>query len=63
MVCYPYPLHSESASKYAKFPTGHCPQTKAACRDVLSLPIHPDLTEDHQAAIVRATAHFYRWDN
>ena len=32
---------------------------KAASREVLSLPIYPELKEDHQVTVVRALADFY----
>ena len=58
-IYYPAPLHLESAFRYLKYGTGAFPQAEAACREVLSLPIYPELTAEKQQAVVAAIASFY----
>ncbi|MGH9740428.1 MAG: DegT/DnrJ/EryC1/StrS family aminotransferase [Candidatus Acidiferrales bacterium] len=58
-VYYPSPLHLQTAFSYLRYSAGDFPVSEAACREVLALPIYPELTEDVQNAIVRAIAQFY----
>ncbi len=56
-VYYPTPLHIEEAYKYLGYSEGDFPEAERACRDVLSLPICPELTEEqvtHVASSVRS---------
>jgi dTDP-4-amino-4,6-dideoxygalactose transaminase len=59
-VYYPSPLHVEPAFAYLGHRNGDFPNAEAACREVLSLPIFPELTLDHQRAIVATIARFYQ---
>jgi dTDP-4-amino-4,6-dideoxygalactose transaminase len=59
-VYYPSPLHTEPAFAYLGYHTGDFPNAEAACREVLSLPIYPELTFDQQHSVVMTIAHFYR---
>jgi dTDP-4-amino-4,6-dideoxygalactose transaminase len=58
-IYYPAPLHLEPAFRYLRGCTGAFPQAEGACREVLSLPIYPELTEEKQQAVVGAIASFY----
>jgi dTDP-4-amino-4,6-dideoxygalactose transaminase len=58
-IYYPSPLHLEPAFKYLRYSVGAFPRAETACREVLSLPIYPELTEDKQRAVVAAIARFY----
>jgi dTDP-4-amino-4,6-dideoxygalactose transaminase len=58
-VYYPSPLHLAPAFAYLGYGIGAFPQAEAACRDVLSLPIYPELGAERQRAIVAAIANFY----
>jgi len=58
-IYYPTPLHLEPAFGYLRYPIGAFPQAEAACREVLSLPIYPELTEEKQRTVVAAIARFY----
>lgn len=44
MVYYPIPLHAQEAFKNLK--CNSVPSTHQLCSEVLSLPMHPDITED-----------------
>jgi dTDP-4-amino-4,6-dideoxygalactose transaminase len=59
-VYYPSPLHVEPAFAYLGHRIGDFPNAEAACREVLSLPIYPELTLDQQRAVVAAISHFYQ---
>lgn len=46
MVYYPRPLHLLPAFDYLGCPANDCPTTQRLCNTVLSLPMHPYLTND-----------------
>ena len=58
-IYYPRPLHLQPAFGYLGYRAGEFPESEAASREVLSLPIYPELKGAHQAAVVRAIADFY----
>jgi dTDP-4-amino-4,6-dideoxygalactose transaminase len=58
-VYYPSPLHVEPAFAYLGYRNGDLQNAEAACREVLSLPIYPELTLNQQRAVVAAIARFY----
>ncbi|MBM3496446.1 MAG: transcriptional regulator, partial [Armatimonadetes bacterium] len=56
-VYYPSPLHVERAYRHLGYAEGDFPHAERACREVLSLPVHPDLTEEqieHVCTTIRA---------
>jgi dTDP-4-amino-4,6-dideoxygalactose transaminase len=58
-IYYPSPLHLEPAFAYLRYRHDAFPQAEAACNEVLSLPIYPELTAEDQQAVVAAIASFY----
>jgi len=59
-IYYPYPLHLQPAFAYLGYQDGSLPHAESAAREVLSLPIYPELTEDQQRTIASSVNHF--WD-
>lgn len=46
MVYYPTPMHDQTAYKNLNVPAGSCPVAEQLCHTVLSLPIHPYISEE-----------------
>ena len=46
MVYYPGPLHLQEAYRYLGYGENDFPVTTELCREVLSLPMHPDLEQE-----------------
>lgn len=46
MVYYPTPMHGQTAYKNLNVPAGSCPVAEQLCHTVLSLPIHPYISEE-----------------
>jgi dTDP-4-amino-4,6-dideoxygalactose transaminase len=58
-IYYPYPLHLQPAFQYLGYKAGDCPESEAACREVLSLPIYPELSDEQLQTVVTLIAEFY----
>ena len=51
MVYYPKPMHLQTA--FVGFPVRRCPVAMSLCERVLSLPMHPYITEEEIDSVVR----------
>ena len=58
-IYYPIPLHLQKAFSYLGHKPGDFPASEAASREVLSLPIYPELSEAQQRSVVTAIAAFH----
>ena len=58
-VYYPAPLHLQECFKELGYEEGSLPHAEQACREVVSLPIFPELTEEQQRRVVDVIGEFY----
>ncbi len=58
-VYYPVPLHQQECFEDLGYTDGCLPQTEKAAKEILHLPIYPDLTESEQHAVVIGIQSFY----
>ncbi len=59
-VYYPVPLHLQECFEYLGYKEGQFPESERACREVLSLPVYPELKEDQLVHVVDSIRAFFR---
>jgi len=59
MVYYPGPLHMQEAYRYLGYTEDDFPHTTALCKEVLSLPMHPDMEQDQLNYIILNILQFF----
>ena len=59
MIYYPLPVHEQEAYKQVVRQSGQLNESKRLCAEVLSLPIHSEMTDEEQTYIIKSIQHFY----
>lgn len=59
MIYYPLPVHEQEAYKWVARLSGDLNESGRLCREVLSLPIHSEMTDEEQTFIIDAIGQFF----
>jgi dTDP-4-amino-4,6-dideoxygalactose transaminase len=59
-VYYPVPLHLQRCFSHLGYAPGRLPESERAAREVLSLPVYPELTREQLDYVIDAIRGFYR---
>jgi dTDP-4-amino-4,6-dideoxygalactose transaminase len=58
-VYYPLPMHLQPCFAYLGYKEGQFPESERAAKEVLSLPVYPELTTAHLDEVIAAIRGFY----
>jgi dTDP-4-amino-4,6-dideoxygalactose transaminase len=58
-VYYPVPLHLQPCFRYLGYAEGDFPEAERAAREVISIPVYPELRDDERERVATAIEGFY----
>jgi dTDP-4-amino-4,6-dideoxygalactose transaminase len=58
-IYYPVSLHEQECFRHLGYSPGDLPISHAASKEVLALPVYPELSEEQRSCVVNAIAAFY----
>src|SRR5688500_11032694 len=59
-IYYPVPLHLQECFAELGYRAGQLPQTEASVREVISIPVFPELTVDERGQVIETISAYYR---
>jgi dTDP-4-amino-4,6-dideoxygalactose transaminase len=59
MVYYPGPLHTQEAYRFLGYDENEFPVSSTLCKEVLSLPMHPDMEQEQIDYIILNVLNFF----
>jgi dTDP-4-amino-4,6-dideoxygalactose transaminase len=59
MIHYPVPVHMQAAYSFLNLPEGSYPQAERLSREIITLPLYPELTDEQAGVVVRALRSYY----
>ena len=59
-VYYPLPLHLQPCFSYLGYQPGSCPEAERASREVISIPVYPELPREQQDQVIDVIRGFYK---
>jgi dTDP-4-amino-4,6-dideoxygalactose transaminase len=59
MIYYPLPVHLQAGYRHAKFAPGSLTNSENLCKNVISLPIHTEMTDDVLQYIIESVLSFF----
>jgi dTDP-4-amino-4,6-dideoxygalactose transaminase len=60
MIYYPGPIHMQEAYGFLGYSENDFPVTTSLCKEVLSLPMHPEMEQEQIDYIISAILEFFK---
>ena len=57
-VFYPVPLHLQKCFKYLGYKVGDFPEAESAAKQIFTLPIYPEMTQEEKDYIIQTIGEF-----